>query len=159
MKYDEMMKRFKDVLPESYAGKESSAGSGLIKAAGLAAMGIAAVGILLKRKNKNANEKAQPASDVVIHVTRHSVCMGDDVMAPHADAFRLERDARVSELMRHIAGYVPAMRNYEWDILCNAEMIGKLISGEDCKYKTELLINDIAVSKLPKNEIFCRVKI
>ena len=84
--------------------------------------------------------------------------MGDDVMAPNAQDIRLKEDTSVSELMKWVAGYVPAMRNYEWDIRCTNKIIGKLISGEDCKYKSELLIKDITISELPDKKIFCRIK-
>ena len=120
----------------------------------LAAAGAAALLAVLKKKK----ETDQPASGLLIHAERDSICMGDDVMAPNAQDIRLKEDTRVSELMKWIAGYVPAMRNYEWDIWCTNKMIGKLISGEDCKYKSELLIKDITISELPDKKIFCGIK-
>ena len=142
---------FKDVLPESYVKKDNL---DLVKAAGLAALGISAF-LALKKKKK---ENHQTVSGILIHAERDSVCMGDDVMAPNAQDIRFEEDARVCELMKWVATYVPAMKNYEWDILCNNMMIGKLISKEDCVYKSQLMINDITLSKLPDKKIFCRIK-
>ena len=145
---------FKDVLPESYTRKESSDHSDLVKVAGVAALGISALLTLWKKKKENL-----PAvSGILIHAERDSVCMGDDVMAPNAQDVRFDNNMMVSELMKWVVEYVPAMKNYEWDILCNSTMIGKLISGEDCIYRSELMINDIAISELPDTKIFCRIK-
>ena len=145
---------FKDVLPESYSKKDSSINSKLVKAVGLAAVGISAI-LALRKKNR---ETVRPDPGILIHAERDSISMGDDVMAPNAQDIRLKEDTMVSELMEWVAQYVPAMKNYEWDIWCTNKMIGKLISGEDCVYRNELMINDIAVSELPDRKIFCSIK-
>ena len=123
---------FRDVAPDTYHPEKHSSGKNsvekdrlkLAKAAGLAAIGISAF-LALRKKKK---ETDQPTSGILIHAERDSVCMGDDVMAPNAQDIRLREDTRVSELMKWVAGYVPAMKNYEWDIWCTNKMIGKLIS-------------------------------
>ena len=97
-------------------------------------------------------------SGMMIHAERDSVCMGDDVMAPNPMDARFEEDAMISELVDWLACYVPAMKNFEWEILCNNKMIGKLASGEDGTYKSELMIRDTTILELPANEVFCRIK-
>ena len=148
---------FKDVLPESYTKAKSSTGRDpqrLAKAAGLAAIGIAAL-LALRKKKK---ETDRPVSDILIHVERDSVCMVDDVMAPNAMDAGFEQDTMISELVNGLVGYVPAMINYEWEILCDHKLIGKLVSGEDRTYKAELMIQDTTISELPDTKIFCRIK-
>ena len=108
--------------------------------------------------DKRKKESNVLFSGIMIHAERDSVCMGDDVTAPNPMDARFEADVPISGLMSWLTGYLPAMKNIEWEILCNNEMIGKIASGEDFAYKSELIIRDTAISELPATEVFCHIK-
>lgn len=94
--------------------------------------------------------------NVVVEVTRDSVCMGDDCMAPHLEEFPFKYDAMLSDLMVTLKAYVPAMKMVTWEIFCGEDCVGRLISDKSARYNSELNIPDIKISELPEKEIFCR---
>ena len=102
--------------------------------------------------HRNANEQR----NIIIKMTRDSVSMGDDCMAPHEEEILFEASDTVYELMNRASSYVPPMRDYEWKVMCGAEVIGKLASGDEKKYKVTLERPNIKLSMLPEYEIFCR---
>lgn len=73
-------------------------------------------------------------SNYSIEVKRDSVCMGDDIDAPHLLQFDVEKDALLVELFTHLAS-----RNYL------ATVIGK-------NHYWEAIIDDIVVAKILGND-------
>lgn len=94
--------------------------------------------------------------DIVIEAVRDSVCMGDDCMAPHLEEFSCKGDTMLSDFMALLKDYVPAMKNVVWEVLCDEDCLGRLISDDKGKYKLELDFPDVRISDLPSKEIYCR---
>lgn len=93
---------------------------------------------------------------VSVLMRRDSVCMGDDCMAPHETETVFEPSDTLYDLLRKAAEYVPPMHDFEWEIMCDADVIGRLTSGAEKKYQIKLEYPDIKISSLPEKEIFCR---
>lgn len=93
---------------------------------------------------------------IPIVMTRDSVCMGDDCMAPHEEEILFETSDTLYELLNRTASYVPAMRYYEWSVMCDTEVLGRLVSGSGTKYQIILDQPNRNLSALPEYEIFCR---
>ena len=73
---------------------------------------------------------------MLIHATRSSVCLGDDFAGPEERDLVLDEQARLSELMKQLAGYVPYFGNVVWSIRCGDKVIGYLYSpGEKAAYR------------------------
>lgn len=89
-------------------------------------------------------------------MTRDSVSMGDDCMAPHEKKIMFEVSDTLYELLHKAAEYVPPMCDYEWEVMCDAEVIGRLISGSEKEYQIKLERPNIKLSSLTRREIFCR---
>ena len=91
-----------------------------------------------------------------IHATRSSVCLGDDFAGPEERDLEFDEQARLPELMKQLAGYVPYFGNVVWSIRCGDEIIGYLYSpGEEAPYQYKLTAEDMPVSKLPSTTVFC----
>lgn len=97
-------------------------------------------------------------STVTIRMTRDSVCMADDCMAPNEKKITFEPSDTLSELLNRAKTYVPAMRDCEWEVRCGEEVLGRLVSGADGKYQVKQERPDIRITALPEYEIFCRKK-
>ena len=92
-----------------------------------------------------------------IHATRSSVCLGDDFAGPEERDLEFDEQARLPELMKQLAGYVPYFGNVVWSIRCGDEIIGYLYSpGEEAPYQYKLTAEDMPVSKLPSTTVFCK---
>jgi len=102
------------------------------------------------------NEKNQ--NNIRMRFTRDSVSMGDDCMAPHEEEMLFKASDTRLDLLNVAAKYVPAMHNYEWEVMCGAEVIGTLISGSEAEYRVVGKRTDSVVFSLPSREIFCRKK-
>lgn len=101
--------------------------------------------------------KAKKSMDKLhkIYVERDSVCMGDDCNAPNAKELYYGDHDRLSDFMIEVANYVPAMRNVVWSVACADEIIAYLIFDDDSGCKYELEIQDIKVSELVEQKIYC----
>lgn len=102
------------------------------------------------------NEEKQ--NSIRIRFARDSVSMGDDCMAPHADEMLFKTSDTWLDLLNAASKYVPAMYDYKWEVMCDAEVIGTLTSGSEAEYRVEAKQTDAVVSALPLREIFCRKK-
>ena len=92
-----------------------------------------------------------------IHATRSSVCLGDDFAGPEERDLVLDEQARLSELMKQLAGYVPYFGNVVWSIRCGDKVIGYLYSpGEKAAYRYKLTAGNKRVSELGDETVFCR---
>ena len=100
------------------------------------------------------NENNQ--NNIQIRMTRDSVSMGDDCMAPHEEEIMLEVSDTLYELLHKASEYVPPMHDFEWEVMCDAEVLGRLISGSEKEYQIKLEQPNMKLSALPEYEIFCR---
>lgn len=92
-----------------------------------------------------------------IHATRSSVCLGDDFAGPEERDLDFDGQARLSELMKQLAGYVPYFGNVVWSIRCGDKVIGYLYSpGEKAAYQYKLTVENMRVSELEDETVFCR---
>lgn len=60
-------------------------------------------------------------SKYLVKVERDSVCMGDDIDAPHSYSFRLPCEATLNDVFTHLAGkrYLASVagRNHSWEAI------------------------------------------
>lgn len=104
------------------------------------------------------NWKTDNQNTISIKFRRDSVSMGDDVMAPHEQKFTFSTSDTLYELLNKASEYVPGMHDFEWEVMCDKDVLGRLVSNEDTNYHIKLEANNIKLSKLPEYEIFCRKK-
>ena len=68
-----------------------------------------------------------------VQVQRSSVCMGDDMDAPHAYAFTIDQDATLRDVLRHIAehAYLPNVggKNHSWSVWVGNEQVGTILGN------------------------------
>lgn len=66
-------------------------------------------------------------NECLIKVQRDSVCMGDDVDAPHSYSFALPCDATLSELFEHLAikRYLASVagKNHTWEAVIGKKFV------------------------------------
>lgn len=90
-----------------------------------------------------------------IIVKRDSVCMADDCTAPNRCEFTFGQDDTVKELVIKISRYVPDMKDVVWSINLKGAPIAYVNFCPDDK-KFELNINNIKISELEDNNIYCK---
>lgn len=100
------------------------------------------------------NKESQDS--IWIRFTRDSVNMGDDCMAPHEEKILFEASDTLYELFNKAKSYVPSMYDFEWKVMCGANVLGRLISDSEAVYKYVLEQPNIKVTALPEYEVFCR---
>lgn len=70
---------------------------------------------------------------ILINVERDSVCMGDDVNAPHFYSFKLPINTTLNDAFEHLSQqrYLPSISgiNHFWEILIDDEFIAKIIGN------------------------------
>lgn len=91
-----------------------------------------------------------------ILITRDSVCMGDDVMAPHEQEILYSEEETLSTFVEKIKAYVPAMKNVRWDIYCDKTRICFLLSDQTGIYASIIENPNLKMDQLPEKELFCR---
>ena len=90
---------------------------------------------------------------ILINVERDSVCMGDDMDAPHAYKFKIAEEATLSELFsnlekkRYLAGV--AGKNHSWDAMINGKKVAHFKGNNQAPESSSLLSKP--VSKLAKD--------
>ncbi|WP_166837609.1 hypothetical protein [Rheinheimera pleomorphica] len=71
--------------------------------------------------------------EYLIKVERDSVCMGDDVDAPHSYSFKLPCDSSLSDVFKHLAGkrYLASVagRNHSWDAIIGKKSLAKFLAN------------------------------
>lgn len=69
----------------------------------------------------------------LIKVERDSVCMGDDVDAPHSYRFKLPLDASLSDVFKHLAAkcYLASVagRNHSWEAIIDKKSMVKFLEN------------------------------
>lgn len=72
-------------------------------------------------------------AEYLIKVERDSVCMGDDVYAPHSYSFKLPEDASLGDLFKHLAGkrYLASVagRNQSWEAIIDKKSMAKFMAN------------------------------
>ena len=90
---------------------------------------------------------------ILINVERDSVCMGDDVDAPHAYKFNLAEEATLSELFSHLEKkrYLVGVagKKHSWDAMVNGKKVAHFTSNNQAPESNSLLIKPL--SKLAKD--------
>lgn len=100
--------------------------------------------------------KNENRDSIRIRFTRDSVSMGDDCMAPHEEEILFDTSDTLYELLNKATSYVPPMHDFEWKVMCDAKVLGRLISDSETVYKYVLEQPNIKVTALPEYEVFCR---
>ena len=95
-------------------------------------------------------------NNIQIRFTRDSVSMGDDCMAPHESKMLFCEADTCMDLLNAAARYVPPMKDYKWEVMCDAEVLGTLTSGSSTGYQIEVKHRNALISGLPERDIFCR---
>lgn len=71
--------------------------------------------------------------EYLIKVERDSVCMGDDVDAPHSYSFKLPCDSSLSDVFKHLAGkrYLASVagRNHSWEAIIGKTSLAKFLAN------------------------------
>ena len=93
---------------------------------------------------------------ISILMRRDSVSMGDDCLAPHEYETLFKLSDTIYDLLCKVAEYVPPMHDYEWKVMCGAEVIGRLISGFEKNYQIKLECQNDKITTLPEREVYCR---
>lgn len=93
---------------------------------------------------------------ISIRMRRDSVSMGDDCMAPHEVEIQFAPSDDLYDLLHKAAEYVPPMHDFEWKVMCGADVVGRLVSGTEAKYQIKPEGPNMKISSLPEKEIFCR---
>lgn len=124
----------------------------------------------VKRNVENMKSSVLPKTEVVyaekknshsVKITRSSVSMGDDCMAPHESELNYDDKMRLSDLLDEVADYVPQMRNVIWtvrndiDELDEITDIAQLIFDEDTNYTKKLLAPNERIINMNLGELFC----
>lgn len=84
----------------------------------------------------------------LIHIERDSVCMGDDIDAPHAHDFMLPENATLQDIFRHLEkiAYLPSVAglHHSWNAIINDEIIAIFKGNNQSPEHSEFLCNPIA---------------
>lgn len=64
-------------------------------------------------------------------------------------------EATIQDLLNYAAKYVPYVRDAKWEVLCGAEVFGRLDPGSLRKYIITEERTSGLVSELAKYEVFC----
>ena len=73
-------------------------------------------------------------NNIQIRFTRDSVSMGDDCMAPHESKMLFGEADTCMDLLNAAVRYIPPMKDYKWEVMCDAEVLG----NESCRWTTFL---------------------
>lgn len=103
-------------------------------------------------------DKRKRPKNIVITMTRESLNMGDDCMAPHEEKAEFVITDTLDDLLQRVAEYPPFMHNYRWEVKCGKETIGRLISDNVNSYTAELCVANTKISALPEHRIHCRIR-
>ncbi len=92
--------------------------------------------------------------EYLIKVERDSVCMGDDVDAPHSYSFKLPLNASLSDVFKHLAGkrYLASVagRNHSWEAIIGNTLAKFLANNQEPEASASL---SAKVSKYEKGGI------
>ena len=71
--------------------------------------------------------------EYLIKVERDSVCMGDDIDAPHSYSFKLPSDSSLSDVFKHLAdkSYLASVagRNHSWEAIVGDKSLARFLAN------------------------------
>jgi Na+-transporting NADH:ubiquinone oxidoreductase subunit NqrA len=86
--------------------------------------------------------------EYVVNVERDSVCMGDDVDAPHSYSFRVSSTATLKDIFVHLSreGYLASVagRNYSWQATINNQPVAVFLGNNRTPEPSALLANEVS---------------
>jgi hypothetical protein len=84
----------------------------------------------------------------LVKVERDSVCMGDDVDAPHSYSFTIPATATLNDVFAHLANrrYLASVAglSHSWQAAINGQPVAMISGNNQSPEPTELLENDVA---------------
>lgn len=87
-------------------------------------------------------------SEYVVNVERDSVCMGDDVDAPHSYSFRVSSTATLKDIFVHLSreGYLASVagRNHSWQATINDQPVAVFLGNNRTPEPSALLANEVS---------------
>ena len=89
-------------------------------------------------------------NNIEIQVTRDSVCMGDDVEAPHYYSFSAEASTSLSTIFSHLSSrnYLASVagRNHSWSAVVNGDVVATFLGNSQIPVPSDSL--NLAISAL-----------
>jgi len=83
-----------------------------------------------------------------VHVERDSVCMGDDVKAPHSYKFNLPLNASLLDLFEYLEKkhYLASVSgvNHSWDSIINGECVATFMGNNNQPEASTNLANELS---------------
>lgn len=110
--------------------------------------------------HKNMTTGKIEIKDVCIYVERDSICMGDDVTAPHGEKFFFKKSDKLSDLLNILMNnYLYNLHiNRKWEINANNKILGYIeYSKEESAFKYKLAIPDDYILNLNIKSIYCNL--
>jgi hypothetical protein len=87
-------------------------------------------------------------SDYLIEVERDSVCMDDDVDAPHTYRFKVSTNATLNEVFEHLARKhylaLVAGRNHSWEAIVGEKSVALFKGNNQQPESTSALFNEVS---------------
>lgn len=87
-------------------------------------------------------------SEYVVSVERDSVCMGDDVDAPHLCRFRVSSTARLKDIFAYLSkeSYLASVagRNHRWQAVINGQPVAVFLGNNRIPEPSALLANEVS---------------
>jgi hypothetical protein len=87
-------------------------------------------------------------SDNLIEVERDSVCMGDDVDAPHSYSFKVSANTTLSEVFEHLARkhYLASVagRNHSWEAIIGHDSLALFKGNNQQPEPSSALLNQVS---------------
>ena len=87
-------------------------------------------------------------SEYDVSVERDSVCMGDDVDAPHSYNFRISSTATLNDIFVHLSkeSYLASVagRNHSWQAVINDQLVAVFLSNNRTPEPSVLLANEVS---------------
>jgi hypothetical protein len=87
-------------------------------------------------------------SEYVVSVERDSVCMGDDVDAPHSYSFRVSSTATLKDIFVYLSkeGYLASVagRNHSWQAVINGQPVAVFLGNNRTPEPSALLANEVS---------------
>jgi hypothetical protein len=87
-------------------------------------------------------------SEYLIKVERDSVCMGDDVDAPHSYSFRVSSSATLKDIFTHLAkeSYLASVagRNHSWQAVIAGRPVATFLGNNQTPEPSALLADEVS---------------
>ena len=92
-----------------------------------------------------------------IYAERDSVCMGDDVTAPHAKKIYCEKEEKISDFFKKLMNsYLNVVNDWKWEIIAGNKVLGYINYSAEGNATYELSVPDERILDLKIEEIYCK---